>query len=574
MKKIRLNKYFYLFILFVLFISTLVVYANETFQNNLLKVDFYKSSSGGIKVTLFTSKPYADPVNVNKRSDFEYVILLPETSNLISAKPLLNSMSDIVKDVNIKTQQYEDKIIGYTKITISTTKPIEVIPQVQTLNISKSQSDKKNYNKLLVQAPKKLKTPIKKEVKEPLSIKKETYKSVQKPKKQLTLTKKSKSLYKPNSPLPQTAVKKNISNKLKESLPIEPSVQQKVVVPVVKKETVTPIKESVKRPVKEAKKEITPATTTAPAPTPTPTPAPKSVQMTTPTPTPTSVQTSILAHVKQISQPAQCLEIMKKYKGFIYSVLGIILAIFILLLLSARKMAKDLKKKKETFTNHLKEKPESPVDYTEKFSEDMTWQEKFQTYADTEQEQNPETAIPEETVENIEELEELFGEEPYAAPEQEIPQEDEVIEKEEPQVEMQQAEEESILDELSEMQQYDFEEAPSAEKLFSEEEIPSFEQPVVEEISEPEEDELIKSEFAIDDEKGFYLVDFENTTALVGHIKDEIFILKRFKEKTEGPLQARLSERKANNIEYMTKIGNFKALIEITPNDMNLLIEL
>lgn len=566
MKKIRLNKYFYLVILLALFISTVVVCANETFQNNLLKLDFYKSSTGGVKVTLYTNKPYTDPINVNKRSDFEYVILLPETSNSISVKPTLNSISDIVKDVNIRTQQYENKIIGYTKITILTEKPIEIIPQVQTLNVSDYQLSK---NKPPVQAPKKIATPIKKEIKQLLPIKKETSHPVQKQKSHLTSTEKDKGLYKSSSPLSQAEKKKSIPSKPKEILPTVAPVQQKAVTPVVKKKTVTAVKELVKEPEKEIKP------TPVPVPAPTPAPAPE------PAPTLTPVQ--------QIPQPVQYLEIMKKYKRIIYPVLGVILAIFILLLLAARKTANDIKKQKETFTSHLKEKPEPPTDYTEKISEDMTWQEKFQTYVDTEQEQTPppppETAvINEETVEDIEELNELLGEEVYANVEPEIPQEEEVIGKVKLEVEIPQYEEESILDELSEMQQYDLGEDASVEKLFGEEEIfseeetpeeiPSFEQPVMEEVSEQEEEELIKSEFTIDDEKGFYLVDFEDTTALVGHIKDEIFILKRFKEKIEGPLQARLSEKKANSIEYMTKIRNYKALIEVTPNNMNLLIEL
>ena len=60
----------------------------------------------------------------------------------------------------------------------------------------------------------------------------------------------------------------------------------------------------------------------------------------------------------------------------------------------------------------------------------------------------------------------------------------------------------------------------------------------------------------------------------MGRIEDEIFILKKFEEKINAPIQARLNERKGNSTNYMTKIGSFKAIVEVTPKKMDLLIEL
>jgi hypothetical protein len=113
---------------------------------------------------------------------------------------------------------------------------------------------------------------------------------------------------------------------------------------------------------------------------------------------------------------------------------------------------------------------------------------------------------------------------------------------------------------------------PTEEMIDNIEEL-FYEQPEIVSNIEPQ-DEIVKSEFNIDDEKGFYLVDFEDTTALVGHIDEEIFVLKRFDKKINGPLQARLDERKENSTNYMTKVGSFRGLVEVTPQNMNLLIEL
>lgn len=108
--------------------------AADAFKNNLLKADIYKTSSGAIRINLYTSKPYADSIAVNALNDNQYVILLPETSNSITQKPSIEKFADDIKDINIKTQIYMNNFKGYTKITISTNKPILITPQVLVLN--------------------------------------------------------------------------------------------------------------------------------------------------------------------------------------------------------------------------------------------------------------------------------------------------------------------------------------------------------------------------------------------------------------------------------------------------------
>jgi hypothetical protein len=99
-------------------------------------------------------------------------------------------------------------------------------------------------------------------------------------------------------------------------------------------------------------------------------------------------------------------------------------------------------------------------------------------------------------------------------------------------------------------------------------------QNIVSQVADLNPEEIVKSEFVIDAEKGFYLVDFEDASALVGHIEDEIFVLKRFKQRTNEKIQARLDETTPNSSNYMTRVGKFKGLVEVTPEKMNLLIEL
>lgn len=80
---------------------------------------------------------------------------------------------------------------------------------------------------------------------------------------------------------------------------------------------------------------------------------------------------------------------------------------------------------------------------------------------------------------------------------------------------------------------------------------------------------IVKSGYNIDDNKGFYLVNLDGVNALVGRVKDEIFVLKKFDENVDK-LQVRLD----NENVYMVKAGDFKSLVDVDENKMGVLIEL
>ena len=104
------------------------VFASD-YNNELVKMDLDQTSDGAVKVNIYTNKPYNEQIIVNKKPDNKYVILLPETTNAMNVKPDISGISN-VKDVDVKTQQYSSLPgKGYTKITIDSKKPIEVIPK-------------------------------------------------------------------------------------------------------------------------------------------------------------------------------------------------------------------------------------------------------------------------------------------------------------------------------------------------------------------------------------------------------------------------------------------------------------
>lgn len=109
--------------LFLLLIASNLTQAIEAeYKNSLVKVELQKTSDSSCNINLYTQKNFSEPIKVIKKSDLNYYILLPETSNASSTS--INS-SDI-RNVTTKVYPYAGADIqnGYTKIDISTTKPL------------------------------------------------------------------------------------------------------------------------------------------------------------------------------------------------------------------------------------------------------------------------------------------------------------------------------------------------------------------------------------------------------------------------------------------------------------------
>lgn len=119
-------------------------------QNSLLKTDI-KASGDSIKVNLYTSHPYNEPLVVNKKSDKEYVIYLPETANSPASKTLSHSPNDLIQGVEIKSQGGNGKK-SYTKVRILTAHAVEIQPTVQPLITSSFSMTDDEYRTLMSHA--------------------------------------------------------------------------------------------------------------------------------------------------------------------------------------------------------------------------------------------------------------------------------------------------------------------------------------------------------------------------------------------------------------------------------------
>lgn len=81
---------------------------------------------------------------------------------------------------------------------------------------------------------------------------------------------------------------------------------------------------------------------------------------------------------------------------------------------------------------------------------------------------------------------------------------------------------------------------------------------------------IVKSGYNIDAEKGFYLVNMDGVSAIVGRIKSDIFILKKFDHVVDKPLQVRQDYGSV----YIVKAGGYKCLVDVAKDKMGTLIEI
>jgi hypothetical protein len=80
----------------------------------------------------------------------------------------------------------------------------------------------------------------------------------------------------------------------------------------------------------------------------------------------------------------------------------------------------------------------------------------------------------------------------------------------------------------------------------------------------------VKSSYNIDATKGFYLVDTDGVSALVGKIGSDVFMLKKFDYVVDKPLQVRQDDK---NI-YIVRAGKFKCLVDVSADKMGTLLEI
>lgn len=642
-------------------------------ENNLVQLDLKKTSNNTVDVTLFTTNNYSDNVMVRKKSDNKYVILIPKVQSSGFSSSSLSGVKDLVSNIDVKT--VNDTSGGYTKVTLITTKPLDI--KTRTQKSDPVTAEQKEYRTLIAEA-----NAVKNKINKP---------EPQKPPKTEVTVNKAKA--QPAAPAKETTAKQVVKPvpKVQEVKQAAKPAATEVKIPEVKQETKpTKVEEKQSRKahlaelIAEAKQEKLneQAANTIPVNT---------VEQTFEPEKP--AKTSILSTIMHKSKAAAKLvfnKLQNKLPANTPAAVVILIPILGLIVL-AKLIKASLRKSaelKEAFIDHLASKP--PILNTIKYNnivnnDELSWQEKYKRYLDESarpvsrgKDKGNYTFIkkpvePDEITHKRSELEKLVAQMPSSQeinPEIiEVQNEEDAIQKtiklkafDSQKASLKMTNRDRIKNRKSRFKKYEVE-LPlkeqknvelgksmlhsnprqlknanlniadvdkrgsgmkfkvqdyimsSVDEFFS---ILDKEQPVVNNATSPiasnssklkpsinvEKSEnaskmtqkfsnpiqqtnpisklrnetkasylnglIIKSGFNIDENKGFYVVNLEGTSALVGRINDEIFVLKKFDKNVDKPIQVRHDNANV----YMVKAGGFKSLIEVNDDKMGVLIEL
>lgn len=673
-----------------LLLALAVAPVSETFanaeNNNLVQLDLKRSSNSSVDVTLFTSNNYNDNVLVRKKSDNKYVILIPKVQSNGYSSSSLTGVKDLVSNVDVKT--VNDTNGGYTKVTLITTKPLDI--KTNTQKSSPVTAEQKEYKTLIAQA-----NAVKNNIAKPAS---QPQKSVQKTEVTVNKAVQNKSV---NKQTQEKSIKNTTTQKTKQEkiIPIKNEIQKiqekpKVEKPEIKLKEINPEKtdrqlrkEYLAELIQETKlqKELEQAPQ-------------ENLSNTN-----TIAGTTFDEPVKDISElPIERnLSIKEKIKNKLiafknsnlpkpikFGLLPILGFIFMLNLIKASLVKS--KELKESFIDHLAKRP--PILNTVKYNNivnnsELSWQEKYQRYLDESAKPVPRAnnkghytfiKTPAEPVQNdvIDQkrkaLEQMLEETAYNSPNDSI--KPEIVEVQN---------EEDAIQKTIKFKAFDSRKTSlnitSRDKMKSrfkkyEQEIPLHEQKNIElgesllhsnrrslkdanlkvedvenrgikmkfkpseyimssideffsiidkeksvkeikqnittnpinnnnkpipkfDIPLPKKEEtvlsntkqtnpitklhndtkssyinglIVKSGFNIDDNKGFYIVNLDGKSALIGKVNDEVFVLKKFDKNVTSPIQVRHDNANV----YMVKAEGFKSLVEVNNDKMGVLIEL
>lgn len=624
-------------------------------NNNLVQLDLKRASNNSVNVTLFTSNTYNDNVLVRKKSDNKYVILIPKVQSNGFSSASLNGVNDLVSNIDVKT--INDTSGGYTKVTLITTKPLDI--KTNTQKSAPVTAEQKEYKTLIAQANAVKNNIAKQELPKKTQKQPKTEVTVNKAPAQKQISAQPKPAVNTKKVEPVTVVKQETPKKTVQKTEIKK--QNKVKAPEIKLKEINPQddrltrKEQLAELIEEVKQEK--QAETAPQETI------SQVQ--------TVAGTTFDAPVKDIKElpPIEKPSIVSVIKNRLSRIqLPKCVRFGLLPLLALIIISNILKSKK---SNNLKEPSISqPILNTVKYNNivnnnELSWQQKYQRYLDESAKPVPRAnnkghytfiKTPAETPDPVieekrQELEKLVTEQaPYV---------DESIKPEIIEVHN----EEDAIQKTIKLKAFDTRRTSlsmtSRDKIKSrfkkyENEIPLREQknvelgnsllhsntrrlkdanldvadvenrgermkfkpteyimssideffsiidkektasnPVTKPSATPKMPQstqqtnpitklrnetkssyinglIVKSGFNIDENKGFYIVNLDGKSALIGKVNDEVFVLKKFDNNVTNPIQVRHDNANV----YMVKAGGFKSLVEVNEDKMGVLIEL
>lgn len=579
-------------------------------SNTLVQMDLKKSSADSVDVTLFIADSYKDNVLVRKKSDNKYVILIPKVQSSGVNRASLNGVKDLISDVDVKT--VNDTTGGYTKVTLITTKPLNI--KTNTQKSSPVTQEDKEYTTLIAQA-----NAIKNNIAKPAQPKTST------PKTEVTVNK---------APVAKEAVKVQ---------PVKKEEPKKVEnKPQIKLTQVNPEdiqrqnrKEYLKRLVNEAKMDENRDVLVVPQETPE-----------------LSENIPDIKDIETITPDIQKVSLVSKFKNRLKNAIPskfpkaafALIPLFALIALAKRGRAAYI----------IEELPQSDIsadDYSQNQYDNITnnkelsWQQKYQMYLDKSavpvaraNNKGNYTFIKTPAIQNEEieqkrvELEKMLNDvaevQDDVMPEiVEVHSDDEAIHKTiklkafdtrktslnmtkrgaksrfkkyENEIPLHEQKTIDLSDsalytnprslkdanlKITDVDKNRIKYEPkdyimsSVDEFFSiidkeqaQKEPAAMSNPIIKSKKETQKvnNLIVKSAYNIDENKGFYVVNQGGQNALIGKVKDEVFVLKKFDSNVTNPVQVRHDNANV----YMVKAGGFKSLVEVDEDKMGVLIEL
>lgn len=629
-------------------------------DNNLVQLDLKKGSGNALDITFLTTENYGSSVIVRKKSDNKYVILMPKVLTAGYRSADLDSVRDLVSNIDVKS--INDGAAGYTKVTLITTKPLNITTHVakaaplsdaqkqyKTL-IAEAYSVKNNVNKGAPTQTKRLAEvtvnkvpPQPAKAQQPAQSKPVTKTPLKQEQPKVTPVKTQDLAVdkKPENKIVQKVEKAAQNIELAKHTPNVPQVQPKSDVPTVAKIDEQPIQD-----IKDA---------------------PKDVKQ--------DIQTNKTDKKHTLSLAASAKNKLKALKGKVQSkmpagiatTLGVVLIPILALILLLKIIHSSLRNSmtlKKSFLERIAKKPRQK-DYEHIINnENLNWQEKYQLYMNqSRKSQSPNTensrykfvTQTQKVADSIEEqrqrLERLVTPEkqetstnaPVQSEDVKVHSEDQVIGEQlkeaskikafeptlhqtkrnirykksrftrfatkedyqtqpvEPQstVELPKSplthasrqaadanlkvadvvKDDYVMSTLDEF--FATPETDVAATLAQIKPSMKYAKPVEKVVNNPIEVQksvmqekptfsglIVKTGCNIDEDRGFYIVNLDGTSALIGRIKDDVVVLKKFDDTSDKKLQVRHDK---DNI-YMVKTEGFKSLIDAT--NMGVLVEL
>lgn len=173
----------------------------DTYKNNVVDVKVNKEAGNSVKVTIYTDKPYNEPVVVNKKANNKYVILMPETKSALKSAPTVTNGAGTVSNVSVNTQAVSGGK-GYTKIIITSEKAINVVPRTQQLSgVKVVDKPSTTVTKLNTNKPVTTTTKPTAQAAKPTTQKPATTKKAQKPKQEVKKVTQPKPVVKTQPPV-------------------------------------------------------------------------------------------------------------------------------------------------------------------------------------------------------------------------------------------------------------------------------------------------------------------------------------------------------------------------------------